>query len=231
MTGTRTTAPRVGADGTGSGRRSRKKQRTRREIFDAALRLFAARGFAHVTIEEICAAADVARGTFFLHFPTKGALLAELDRQLADELAERLREPRGSAMSEYRTLVDWLGERWRPHADVIGRMLREQIAPAAPGDPPPPSRLRALVEDVVRRGQRRGEFRLRVAPRLAATLFLDTLVATLTGAVFAPGEATPEEARNQLLHLLLHGLLEPKPRLKWQAGPGRVRPPTAEPPR
>ena len=86
-------------------RRARKKQRTRREIFDAAMGLFDRRGFDAVTIEQICRAADVARGTFFLHFPSKAALLFEFNRRLAAELAERLREPRDSAVGEYRTML------------------------------------------------------------------------------------------------------------------------------
>lgn len=201
-----------------AGRRSRKKERTRRQIFDAAMGLFAERGFAGVTIEQICAAADVARGTFFLHFPAKGALLFEFNRRLAVELAERLREPRGSAVSEYRTMVDLFGARWLEHSDVMGAMLRELLAApgavvagAAEGED-----LRDVVEEIIRRGQQRGEFRSRIAPRLAAAMFLTTSAAILSGAIFEPGEASPEEIRNQLLHAVLHGLLEPKPRLKWQ---------------
>ncbi len=67
-------------------RRARKKERTRAQIYGAAMQLFLARGYDAVTIEEICAAADVARGTFFLHFPTKDALLGEYGRQASAEL-------------------------------------------------------------------------------------------------------------------------------------------------
>jgi AcrR family transcriptional regulator len=206
----------MGAD---PGRRARKKARTRREIFDAAMARFAAHGFDAVTIEEICKAADVARGTFFLHFPSKSALLLEWNRQLASELAERLGEPRGSAVAEYRMLVDHVGQRWLRHADVMGAMLRDFLATPGAAAAASEDALRACVEDIVRRGQERGEFRRNVSPRLAATLLLTTAAAILAGAVFGPGEASPEEIRNQLLHAVLHGLVQPKPRLKWQAGP------------
>ena len=75
-------------------RRARKKERTRREIYQAAMDLFAARGFDAVTVEQICEAADVARGTFFLHFPTKSALLFEFNRAVAaiHELANAIGE-------------------------------------------------------------------------------------------------------------------------------------------
>ena len=198
-------------------RRARNKQRTRREIFDAAMGLFDRGGFDAVTIEQICQAAADARGTFFLHFPSKAALLFEFNRRLAAELAERLREPRGSAVGEYRTMLDLFGARWLAHSDVMGAMLRELLATGGAGPAESEGRdLHTLVEEIVRRGQRRGEFRRTVSPRLAAAMFLTTSAAILSGAVYREGEATPEKIRNQLLQALLYGLHEPKPRLKWK---------------
>jgi AcrR family transcriptional regulator len=198
-----------------SGRRARKKSRTRREVFEAAMTLFEAQGFDAVTVEQICQAADVARGTFFLHFPTKSALLLEWNRELASELAIRLVEPRASAVAEYRMLVDHLAQRWLRHADVLAAMLREVLAPPRSAIPSEDA-LRTLAAEIVRRGQRRGEFRTNISPQLAATLLLTTTAAVLSGAVFRAGEASPEEIRNQLLHAALHGLVQPKPRLKWR---------------
>ena len=203
-------------------RRDRKKLRTRSQIFDAALALFRERGFDRVPIGEICTRADVARGTFFLHFPSKAELLRELDRRLARELSERLAAGpeagrRSSAVSEYRMLVDHIGERWRADADVLGAMLRERLAAPDAARADDGTDLCGAIEAVVRRGQQRGEFRRAVPPRLAAMLFLGTAAAVLSGAAVEDVDATPEEIRNQLLHLLLHGLLEPKPRLKWKA--------------
>jgi AcrR family transcriptional regulator len=202
-------------------RRARKKARTRSDLFRAAMRLFEAQGFDAVTVDQICQAADVARGTFFLHFPTKSTLLLEWNRQLAEELRAKLVEPRGSAAAEYRMLVDHVGQHWLRHADVMGAMLRDFLAtPDAAQAAGGVDALRALVEELVRRGQERGEFRRNVSPRLAATLLLATAAAILAGAVFREGEASPEEIRNQLLHAALHGLVAPKPRIKWQPANG-----------
>jgi AcrR family transcriptional regulator len=200
-------------------RRARKKDRTRAEIFRAAIDLFGERGFETVTVEQICAAADVAKGTFFLHFSSKAALLGEWNRELAAELADRLRDSRDSALLQYRTLVEYLGEHWRRRPDVTRALLPQLIAPRAPDRAAPASDrdLRSVVEAVVRRGQERGEFRRNVSPRLAAAAFLASCAA-----VFAAEPErgdTPEAQRNELLHALLHGLSEPKPRLKWTRSP------------
>jgi AcrR family transcriptional regulator len=52
-------------------------QRTRRRLQDEAVRLFAARGYDNVTVEEIAHAAGVSHMTFFRNFPTKVSVLLD----------------------------------------------------------------------------------------------------------------------------------------------------------
>lgn len=56
---------------TDPGLRERKKARTRAELQRHALRLFRDRGWAATTVDDIAAAAEVSRSTFFRYFPTK----------------------------------------------------------------------------------------------------------------------------------------------------------------
>lgn len=57
--------------------RSRKRQFVRDAIFDAAVALFAAKGFDETTVEEVAQAAGVSRASFFRYFSSKDDLLAQ----------------------------------------------------------------------------------------------------------------------------------------------------------
>lgn len=68
-----------------AGRRPRKRQRTASHLADVAFGLFEEHGYEAVTMEQVAAAADVAKATLYSHFPMKEALVAH---RLKDEIVE-----------------------------------------------------------------------------------------------------------------------------------------------
>jgi AcrR family transcriptional regulator len=92
-----------------TGLRERKRAHARQLTVAVALNLFTVHGYAGVTVNDVCAAADIAPRTFFRYFPTKEHLLVTP----VEDLAERLVASLSGAPAE---LDD---------AEVLRRALRE----------------------------------------------------------------------------------------------------------
>jgi len=85
----------LGGDPVRSASRSRPRTKPpaerRDELMNAARRLFLAHGVAGTTIEQITSAADVAKGTFYLHFSSKEDIRAALGERFAEQHLARIR--------------------------------------------------------------------------------------------------------------------------------------------
>jgi AcrR family transcriptional regulator len=76
------------------GLRESKKLRTRQEIADRAMQFFAQRGFDHVTVAEVAAAAGVSEKTVYNYFPTKEDLFFDEVPARESALVAAIRERR-----------------------------------------------------------------------------------------------------------------------------------------
>lgn len=89
------------------GLRERKKQRTRDAIFDAAMRLFAERGYDHVTMAEIARAAEVAPATVFTHYASKEDLVYAMRHEVNERLRTAMRE-RADLIGVLPAVKEWM---------------------------------------------------------------------------------------------------------------------------
>jgi len=70
--------------------RERKKSATRRALEEAALDLFKKKGFARTSVDEIAAAADVSRSTFFRYYGSKEAVFFDDTDTQGERFLDRL---------------------------------------------------------------------------------------------------------------------------------------------
>lgn len=91
-----------------SGLRERKKQKTRAAIAEAALELFADKGFEETTVAEIAEAAEVSPRTFFTYFPAKEDVVFAVTKDEAlTAMRSRIAE-RGPEESTVDALRAWM---------------------------------------------------------------------------------------------------------------------------
>lgn len=70
----------------GDGARARNRRRRERAYLDAAMQIAAADGLATLTMSRLAEEVDAAIGTVYTYFPSKGALMAELQREAVERL-------------------------------------------------------------------------------------------------------------------------------------------------
>jgi AcrR family transcriptional regulator len=107
----------------------------RSRILDAAEGLFGTRSYEHTKVADVAKAAGIATGSFYRHFPSKRALVAELLRELGRELRFEMRLAIGDAGRqadrERLAFSAFFGFLQRhPHLFRIQRQV-EFVAPAA----------------------------------------------------------------------------------------------------
>jgi len=183
------------------GLRERKKQQTRREIFEAAQRLFARRSFEDVTVAEVAHAANVSEMTVYNYFPTKEDLFYAGMQFFEEQLIEAVRNrPRGeSALKAFRRRV------LEGAANLETRERAEGIVRAGKAIGASPSLLareREIVEDYTRRlaGVLGGENDVEAQAAAAAMMAVHrSLVSHIRAQVMAGrrGAALAEEFRTQ----------------------------------
>ncbi len=186
----------------------------RRQILDAAVRVFARKGFHATRVGDIAGEAGVAHGLLYHYFESKDDVLEAVFHENWSVLLARIASVEESdepAVDQLRHIAAIVLRTWLHLPDVVHVVVREFAR-----SPELAARLSELVqpieavERVIRRGIERGEFRSDVDPRMAATVVYGSIDELLTGWVLGRLEAGEEDvavAERTLLAITLRGLL------------------------
>lgn len=184
--------------------RKGQRERTKRQIFDEALRLFRERGSTQTSVEDIVRAVGVAKGTFFVHFPTKDAVFQAYVDMMTEDLRPQLEGwlsmmPMDALMDVFSRLT----ERAEVDRAFIGDIVRAELF-GEPFDDGRPSALQEILLPLIRRLREAGDIRSDVSDDVAAQHLLSCYLIHITWA-WRRGEPF-ESAVRLVLHVAFQGL-------------------------
>ena len=165
--------------------REAKRLQTRERLLGAAVAEFKRSGMADADVSVIVAAAGVAHGTFFFHFPTKEHVLLELERREEERMSHQFdrflatKHDLAGALNEAVRLVSGLERRLGVmlFKDFLALHFSQTRPPTEEGKDHP---VIVVLAREIEQAQERGDVDADVDPMNSAVFFLLGLYALLT---------------------------------------------------
>jgi TetR/AcrR family fatty acid metabolism transcriptional regulator len=190
----------------------------RQLILEAAVRVFARKGYHTSRVGDIAEEAGVAHGLLYHYFDSKDELLETIFSNtwtlMIDTIkgVEALDDPARETLRKVAAIVL---RAWRDSPDIVRVLVREVTrSPHLQQEIGETEQAFAALERVIRKGQEAGEFREDVDPRFASFIFYGALEEILTGWVMGQLPDTEEDVRlaeQTVVDMLCDGLLAATP--------------------
>jgi AcrR family transcriptional regulator len=190
----------------------------RRLLLDAAVRVFARKGFHAARVGDIAEEAGVAHGLLYHYFSSKDEVLATIFRETWTDLLDAVNDVEQSdagAREQLRQVSAILLRSWRRNPDLV-RVLVREVTRSSEVE----RRIGEIdaafeaLERIVRKGQAGGELREDLDARIAAVVFYGALEEILTGWVLGQIPDDDEDiarAEQTVVEILCDGLLAAAP--------------------
>ncbi len=185
----------------------------RRQLLDAAVRVFAQRGYHGSRVGDIAEEAGVAHGLLYHYFSSKEQVLQVVFSENWGELLERFRAVEAAdepAAEKLEGIAKILLRTWRNDPDLVTVMVREVARSAhLQAQVLEVREAFAILQRVIEQGQREGSFRADLDPRFASWIVYGGLEEVLTGWVLGglpDGEADVSTAERTAIEIALRGL-------------------------
>jgi TetR/AcrR family transcriptional regulator, fatty acid metabolism regulator protein len=185
----------------------------RRLILDAAVRVFARRGYHGSRVGDIASEAGVAHGLLYHYFASKDEVLETVFRENFGDLLERFRAVERSdepAAEKLEGIAKILLRTWRNDPDLVTVMVREVArSPQLQSQVDEVREAFAIIQRVIEQGQAEGTFRGDLDAQLASWIVYGGLEEVLTGWVLGQlpdGEDEVARAERTAIELALGGL-------------------------
>jgi len=186
----------------------------RRLILDAAVRVFARRGYHTSRVGDIAEEAGIAHGLLYHYFASKEEVLETVFRENWRELLEtfaRIEASDEPPLDQLEGIAKTLLRTWRAQPELVTVMVREVAR--SPQLQAQVDEIRAgfqVIQRVIERGQADGTFRPELDARLASWIFYGGLEELLTGWVLGQlpdGDEEVARAERTVVDLVCGGLV------------------------
>lgn len=165
--------------------RTNAQEEKRRLLLEAAVRVFARKGYHAARVGDIAEEAGVAYGLLYHYFPSKEDVLRSVFRETWRELIDTIRsvEQAGDPPREQlRKVAEILLRSWRRDPDLVRVLVREiGRSPQVQTKVDELGQAFTAIERIVARGQREGVFRGDLDARLLSWIFYGGIEEILTG--------------------------------------------------
>ena len=187
----------------------------RRQILDAAVKVFARQGFHACRVSDIADEAGVAYGLVYHYFSSKDEVLDTLFLERWDVLLATIREvdaQDGPARQKLEAIAGFIVESYRHDPDLMKVIIVEVTRAANSFGRTHLDKIReayALIGEVVAKAQADGEFAGSVTPQFAALAFYGAVEQVLTGWIFdllPAGDDGFEQAKTFIVATICDGL-------------------------
>ena len=187
----------------------------RRLILDAAVRVFARRGFNGCRVSDIADEAKVAYGLVYHYFRSKDEVLDTLFLERWNVMLEVIRELDEqdiAAREKLYAITSFIVDSYRHDPELMKVIIVEVTRAANSFGRTHLAKIREayeLIAGIVERAQADGEFRTTVTPQFAAMAFYGAIEQVLTGWIFEVlprGEAEYEQAKDYVVETICGGL-------------------------
>jgi AcrR family transcriptional regulator len=185
----------------------------RRQILDAAVRVFARRGYEASRVADVAREAGVAYGLVYHYFHSKEELLETIFRETWTQMLDAIAtvEQQGEAPREQlRKVVAIVLRTWKRDPNLVRVLVREVTrTPHLQSEVTELQHAFDALERIVARGQEAGVFKRSLEPRLVGWSIYGTLEEILTGWVMGQlpgGDEDVARAERVVVELFCAGL-------------------------
>jgi AcrR family transcriptional regulator len=189
------------------------QEEKRRLLLDAAVRVFARKGYHASRVGDIAEEAGVAYGLLYHYFGSKEEVLRTVFRETWRELIQTIKsveETGDPPREQLRKVAEILLRSWRRDPDLVRVLVLEVTrSPHLPGEMDEIVESFAAIQEIVERGQADGSIRADLDARLASYVFYGAVEELLTGWVLGrlpDSEEDVARAERTLVEIVTGGL-------------------------